>query len=384
MAKVKEYIELPGLVDLHVHFREPGTTQAETIESGTRAALLGGYALVADMPNNPGRPTWTAEAMMEKHTIARQNAYIPVGFYAGWQPDSGIDPGELQRMSDKAVGLKLYGAPTTGNDKEYEAYEFLTAVSIWHEAAPEKPIMFHAGQNNLNDMVDLVAKQFGHHLHVCHVSSFNQAAFVFRKKGDGLSVSSGVTPHHLLKTSHDVHSEGWFARMQPPLAEQADSEQLMRLLADGYIDVVETDHAPHSQDAKWQAEFNNPHGAHAPGQTTCFGVPGIEFAAPLLFYQVHRGRITMERLVRAMSTRPAEIVGVQLQHSTKFTWEMEEYRIDDEGYTTVSSLAQWTPYLGKLARGVINSARIGGKEVMSAGDIIDQSPRVVSERGEVV
>lgn len=378
-----EIIHTPGLVDLHVHLREPSSNKSETIESGTRAALLGGYALVADMPNNPGNPTWSEKAMLEKHSIAISDSFIPIGFYAGWQPETNEELTELSKMSHLAVGLKLYGAPTTGNDKDYQASDFLPAVSLWHEVAPDKPIMFHAGKENLKDMINLVARKFGHALHVCHVNDPKEVLAVKKAKDSDLPVTCGVCPHHLLKTSHDTRSEGWFARMQPPLAQQADAEKLMDHLAKGDIDVIETDHAPHPEGNKWQAEMENPGGVHDPDHTTCFGVPGIEYVASLMFYQAKRGLISMERLVDAMSTKPAQILGVNLSRRTRMTWDMEEYRIDDQAYS-VQSEAGWTPYLGKLAVGKLSQATINGKTLVRYESVISHYPRVVASRSETI
>lgn len=291
-----------GGIDLHTHLREPSTNHAETIEGGTRAALLGGFVMVADMPNNPGLPVWTRERLDKKIEIAEAQAWIPTAFYAGCQPESDT-VGELESMAPSAIALKLYGDPTTGNDNRYEASDFDEIIAEWHRVAPDKPIMFHAGEDNLDSMIWRVAVGLGHHLHVCHVNDPLQVETVQNAKLDGLTVTSGVTPHHLLMTSHDVHVKGKFAEMKPPLADQDDTEELMWLLDQGKIDIIETDFAPHSLDAKYKAE-------HEGGD--CFGLPGIEHALPLLFYQVSIGRLSMERLLDATQVRPAEILRGQL------------------------------------------------------------------------
>ncbi len=386
MLKSPETVVLPAAVDLHVHLREPGSNKAETIASGTRAALLGGFALVCDMPNNPGRPTWTAEALAEKQNLIRHKSHLPVATYAGAQPDSD-NIGELAAISADSIGLKLYGAPTTGNIKNYDPEDFREIVQEWHGAAPDKPIMLHSGEDNLEGFIGLIPREFGHHLHVCHINSAADARLVGRAKAEGLPVSCGVCPHHLLKTSHDVAGEGWFARMKPPLARQVDAEALMDLLADGTIDVLETDHAPHSLTSKWRAEADNPMGLEESlgGESppsTCFGVPGIEFALPLLFYQMKRGRIGAERLLEAISSRPADIIGVRLAPRTETAWSMEEYRIDDEEAMAISG-SGWTPYLGKLALGKLKSTTILGKKLVHEGKLVGSYPRVVNREGVI-
>jgi dihydroorotase len=347
-----ETITIPGGVDLHVHFREPGDNKSETIESGTNAAQAGGYALVCDMPNNPGRPTWTAERMSEKHDIARRSAEIAIAFYAGAQPESD-NIGELAAMSEMAIGLKLYGAPTTGNERDYEAKDFRKIVSEWHRVAPEKPIMVHAGKENRRDLLGLITRDFKHATHLCHVSDTSEVIDVFDLREQGHEITCGVCPHHLFKTSHDTVSEGWFARMQPPLAHQDETDKLFDMLVKGHIDVVETDHAPHSEDAKWAAEIDNPKGIHEEGVGKCYGVPGIEFAIPLLLNQVRIGRLSVERLVEVTSTKPAAIIGVNLGQNANVTWNLQPRRIDQENVRSIKSNANWTPYLGKIMGGRI-------------------------------
>ncbi|HUD08180.1 MAG TPA: dihydroorotase family protein [Candidatus Saccharimonadales bacterium] len=376
MSGMNGELVLPGFVDPHVHLREPGNNYAETIASGTRAALLGGYALIGDMPNTPGRPTWSVERILEKQAIAHDSAYIPTTYHAGSQPESD-NIGELEGMSRLSLWLKLYGAPTTGNANDYEASDFRDIVAEWHRVAPDKPIGFHTGRDNLEDMIALVAGEFEHPLHIHHISSSREVNLVLEAKQHGWEVTSGVCPHYLLKTAHDVRSEGWFARMQPPLTTPAEAEELMRYLADGSIDIVETDHAPHTIQSKLNAELENPDGIHGGNHTTCFGVPGIELATPLMFYQVKRGYITIERLIDAMSTRPAQIMGLRVGAQTQVTWDMSEYRI---GEAKVQSQAAWAPYLGKLVIGFIKAFEVQGERLISDGNIVGRVSTVVTKR----
>ncbi|MDB5161102.1 MAG: hypothetical protein JWO96_482 [Candidatus Saccharibacteria bacterium] len=347
---MSDIITIPGAIDLHVHLREPGTNPAETIKSGTLAAAAGGYVLVCDMPNNPGNPTWILESVKEKQRIITKDAAIEVLVYAGAQPESqNLD--ELPKMAKQCVGLKLYGAPTTGNERDYEAEEFAAIIETWHKAAPKKPIMLHAGSGNLSGFIQLIAKKYNHPLHICHVNSAVAVELIKKAKQEELPVTCGVCPHHLLMSSHDEKSRGWFARMQPPLAHQIEAEKLFDHLVNGDIDVVETDHAPHLAENKWLAERENPSGMHDGGNRTCYGVPGIEFALPLLFYQMKRGRISLERIVEATSIKPAKIIGIE-PPKKEITWEMTEYRINDDD---VASASGWTPYNGMMAVGKVKS-----------------------------
>lgn len=369
ITTMSETIRLPALIDPHVHLREPSNNHAETIESGTYAALIGGMALIKDMPNNPGYPTWYLERLREKIAIAHKTAYIPVAFAAGSQPEQD-NTGELQAMSELAIDLKLYGAPTTGNVRDYSAEDFEPIVREWHKVAPAKPILFHAGQDNLGDMIDLVANKYNHRLHICHVNEPVQVTQVNIARDGDLPVSCGACPHHLLKTSHDRKTEGKFAEMMPPLADQVDAEQLMYLVADGSIQNIESDHAPHTKEAKLEAE-------HSGG--SCFGVPGIEHVVPLMLYQYRKNRISLERLIDAMSTQPARLFGLKISPSTFTTWQLKENRIVES--SDIASGAGWTPYGGMLTGGKLLRSVIGGKTVFENGETKKLTHPPVSNRG---
>lgn len=372
MRKVST-LTISGAIDLHVHFRQPSDNKSETIASGSKAALMGGFVAVCDMPNNPGRPVWSFKAAEAKQAIIKKEAYIPIGTYAGAQPESdNID--ELERLAQVSIGLKSYATKTTGNDREYGAVDFRPIHEQWHKVAPDKPIMLHSGEDNLEEFINSVAKDLNHHLHVCHVNNARDVKLVSRAKKQGLPVSCGVCPHHLFKTSHDEVSEGWFSRMMPPLARQDEAEELFKLLSRGEIDVVESDHAPHSLQAKMKAETE---------EGECFGVPGVEFMVPLLLYQMTKGRISQQRLVDATSTKPAQILGIKLSAQTKVTWDMQTYRIGHETPRGLSG-SHWTPYMDKLATGKVKKITLGGQTLINNGKIIKKLPRFISSRGEVI
>ena len=366
-----ETLILPGAVDLHVHFRDPSSNPAETIASGSRAAMLGGYVMYVDMPNNPGNPTWSLEKAKEKADIIASDSWVYGAMWAGAQPEAD-NVGELEAMFELAMGAKFYATKTTGNDREYSADDFREAASEIHRVAPDKPIMLHPGEDNIEDFIGMIARDLQHPLHVAHVHSSAQVSAVYDAKARGLEVTCGVCPHHLFKTSHDVMTQGMFASMMPPLAHQDEAEKLFRYLVDGYIDVVETDHAPHVKDAKMKAERE---------EGECFGVPGIEFAVPLLLNQMRKGRITTKRLIEVTSTKPAEIIGVKLDPRTQVGWDLDEYRIESEDQHKSGS--KWTPYLGMLAGGYVKHMTIGSNGIMQnwASQPAGMIKQLVAKRG---
>ncbi len=381
MNRLPDNFQLPGFVDVHVHLREPGNNHAETIASGTLAAAHAGYVLLGDMPNNPDAETWTEAALIDKQDRQRRSGYIPLTFHSGSQPASD-NLGELPAMAKRSLLLKFY-AGETGNKQNHEAAEFKAATGIWHRADPNRAIGLHAGKENLADFIGMVASDFRHPLHVHHISNPQDVKIVMHAKKMGLPVTCGVTPHHLLKNSQATMTEGWFARMMPELAHQNDSEELMRQLANGDIDIIESDHAPHAVDSKSTAEHENPDGTEHSGDTTCFGVPGIELIPQLLFYQVERGAISLERLVDALSTRPAQILGVKISPRSFSTWRREVYRIDDESNYAISG-SGWTPYLGMLASGRLETLVIRDAPIIAAKQVLQRRGDYVSQRGTVI
>ena len=356
----------PGAVDLHDHFREPSPTNlSENFESGSEAALAGGFVITNDMPNTPGRPTWSEEAVLEKGSLIRRGSRIPIGIIIGAQP-AADNVGELPAMLRHSIGTKYYATKTTENDQELGVDDFRDQTDELDKASRWKPIFLHPGKDNLQDFIDYIAGYKDHPLHICHVSTQQDVETAFRAKQEGMPVTMGVTPHHLFMTQHHELGMGEFARMQPPLAQQSDAEYLLWALANDIIDVVETDHAPHSIDSKMEAEHDE--------ETDCFGVPGIEYALPLLFRLERLGKISMRRIVEVTSINPARIIGVHLSERTGVEWDMQEYRIKDDD---VVSDAMWTPFAGMLAVGKVRSAKIAGKTVVSPKGPVEGYPDVV-------
>jgi dihydroorotase-like cyclic amidohydrolase len=181
-------------------------------------------------------------------------------------------------------------------------------------------------------------------------------------------------------TSHEETTKGWFARMQPPLAEQSDVEKLWYHLNHGIIDIIETDHAPHPIEKKMEAEEQNPEGRQN-HETTCYGVPGIEFAIPQLLNQVRLGRLTLPRLIEVISTKPAEIIGIQVSKQSKVVWSNELYQIAEND---IISGSRSSPFLGNLAVGKVLSLKTPHKELVKNNEIVDILGSPVLRRGDIV
>jgi len=296
---------LPGCVDLHVHFREPGFTHKEDFASGTRSAALGGVTTIMDMPNTDP-PVTTRQALEAKASMVRGRSAIDYGLYAA--PRSA---GSVARLAD-ATAFKVYMAETTGGlriDAEVlpEVLEAagelgkVVAVHAEDEGAfrPEKEVNLISHDRARPKEAEVRAVQRLRRirgpgpLHVAHVTCVEAIEAV------PAGVTTETTPHHLLLDHR--HDLGAFGKVNPPLRGPEDRDALWRAFVDGRIDAVASDHAPHTEDEKREGPFDA-----APA-----GVPGVATSFPLLLRKVKAGDLSLERLVATMATRPAAILGVE-------------------------------------------------------------------------
>jgi dihydroorotase-like cyclic amidohydrolase len=346
---VGEVIRLPGLVDMHVHFRTPGQEYKEDFTTGTSAALAGGIVNVFDMPNNQPYPITTVERLTEKIDLATQQAVTDVGFYFGSLNDN---IGEFQRASELAFGLKLYLNPTTG-DYKIDVEALTEIYKEWHAAAPNKIILLHAEEDVVGAAMELV-RRTRHPTHVAHVSNRNELQAVMDAKREGLPVTCGVCPHHLFLTDADSARLGAYGHMKPPLKSQADQDFLWGNLS--AIDVFETDHAPHTVEEK---ESDNP----PPG------VPGVETLLPLLLEAERDGKISLDEIIKKTAIRPREILGLPLTDSSMVTVVPEEYEVER---SKLHTRAGWSPFEGRLVFGRVASVQHRGREVYRDGEVLAQ------------
>ena len=331
---MKEVLRLPGLVDVHVHFREPGATQKEDFETGTKAAVAGGYTTVIDMPNNP-EPTDSPLALQRKILLANNRIYCDVGFHFGATAKSSQ---YFEDLAGQVFGLKLYMNQTTG-PLLVEKAEDLEAIFV--KTPPNKLIMVHVEGETLLKSIAL-AKKHKRRLHVCHVSQQREIKLIKSLKEAGMPITCEVTAHHLFLTEQDVKHLGSYGLMRPPIATEQDRQALWDNL--DVIDIVASDHAPHTKDEKLNSE------------KPPFGVPGIETTLPLMLTAVAEGRLSLERLVELTSTNPRLIFQIEETPDTYTEVDLtHSYVIDSKSLNTK---AGWTPFegmrvVGKVARVVL-------------------------------
>jgi dihydroorotase-like cyclic amidohydrolase len=335
-----DVIRLPGLIDCHVHLRDPGATHKEDFSTGTQAAVAGGITFVMDMPNN-SPPTTSIARLEEKVARANATAVCDVGFHYG---TDGRNLGTFVEAAahPRVFGLKIYLNHTTG-ELLVEDIEVLAGI---FEAWPgPKPILVHAEGVQLAAAIAL-AQLYGQRLHVCHISQAVEVDLVRRAKGAGQDITAGACPHHLYLTETGVVRLGARAIMKPPLGSSIDRDALWAGLTDRTIDVIETDHAPHTLEEK--ADDPPP-----------FGVPGLETALPLMLLAVHEGRLSLEDIVRLMHDSPRLIFGVPEQPDTYVELDPgKTYRIGSLGFKTKCG---WSPFEDVQAYGPVERTVVRGQ-----------------------
>ncbi len=341
-------VKLPGMVDVHTHLREPGAVVKEDFLTGTAAALAGGVTLVLDMPNNP-IPTLSTSALWQKEKIASQKAVCDYGLIFGASLTDNT--AEFAKIKHQVAALKIYLNQTTGN---LLINNFSLLAKIFASWSFDKPIMVHAEGESLVKAIAL-AKRYHKHLHCCHVSLKEEVELLKKAKEKGIRVTAEATPHHLFLTKQDGKKLGPFGLMKPPLASQRDVNALWQALKKGIIDLVATDHAPHTKKEK---ESGKPP----------FGVPGLETALPLLLTAYKEGRLTLEEVIRLYSENPRRIFKLPNQPQTFIEVDLsKKFTIKNENLKTKCG---WSPFAGWLVYGQVEKVVLRGKTVYNQGKVL--------------
>lgn len=295
---------LPGFVDVHVHFREPGFEYKETIATGTLAAAAGGYTLVCTMPNLHPAPSGPAALDLQLAAI-RKDARIPVLPF-GTITAGGMGTGllsDMEAMLSKVAGFSDDGNGVRDEETMRRAMQRAASLGALIAAHCEDKEWVRAGNPGKGEWSQLgrdlkLARQTGCRYHACHLSTRQSLRLMAAAKAMGLPVTCETAPHYLLLSEKDREDDGRF-RMNPPLGSEEDRKALAAALASGLIDVIATDHAPHSAEEKskgFEGSLN--------------GVVGLETAFPVLYTRlVLTGQLSMARLVDAMAVQPRKLLG---------------------------------------------------------------------------
>jgi carbamoyl-phosphate synthase/aspartate carbamoyltransferase/dihydroorotase len=350
-------MNLPGLIDPHVHLREPGATYKEDWDSGTAAALAGGFTTVLAMPNT--QPPITDAATLDLALVAaKTKAHCDYAQYLGAGPDN-TETAHL--LAPQVAGLKMYLDQTYGPLRLDDMTLWMAHFANWPR---NQPIVAHAEGRTLAAAI-LVSAIFDRPVHLAHVSLREEILLVRRAKERGLKVTCEVTPHHLFLTSPDTppspansldgegQSGGGRFEVRPRLATQADVDALWDNL--DMIDCFATDHAPHTLTEK--------DGSNPPP-----GLPGLETALPLLLTAVKEGRLTIEDLLIRMVTNPRRIFSLREQEQTWIEVDPDaEWEISARELHTRCG---WTPFEGWRVRGRVRRVILRGQEAFRDGRIL--------------
>ena len=353
----EKYIAFPGFCDVHVHFREPGFSYKETIRSGCAAAARGGYTAVCTMPNLSPVPD-SGENLKVQTDLIKRDAFIHVLPYGAITVgEKGEELSDLEAMAPDVVAFSDDGRGVQNDDMMLEAMRRAKALGKMIVAHCEVNSLLHGGYIHDGEYArahghrgicseseyaqierDLkLVRETGCAYHVCHISAKESVELIRRAKAEGLDVSCETAPHYLLLDDSMLQEEGRF-KMNPPIRAKADREALIRGILDGTIDMIATDHAPHSAGEKSRGL-----------EKSAFGIVGLETAFPLLYTGlVKTGIISLQKLVELLSIRPRQRFRIPLGNDFCL-WDLESsYIIDPERF---ASLGRATPFAGMSVQG---------------------------------
>src|SRR3989338_8578363 len=354
----KDKIVIPGLIDGHVHFREPGLTHKEDFLTGSMAAAAGGITTVLDMPNTIP-PTTDFQRLEEKRKLARKSI-VNYGFHFG---STNNNIAEIEKANGIA-SVKVYLDYTTG-DLKLDDYNALKKIF-----SSNKTITVHGENENILKAIELI-KNSNNHIHFCHVSSKEELYYI-RKEKIKNSASVEVCPHHLFLTAKDLNELGNFGEMKPGLKTKDDQKALWEGIHNGKVNTIATDHAPHTKEEKMQANYP-------------YGVPGCETMLPLLLDALNNKaindknnknnaknkKITLRKIVELCCENPAKIFQIKNKGFIKegFDADLAIVDLDLEKEVKNNELltkCKWSPFDGWKLKGRPIFTLVNGNIVFDA------------------
>ena len=377
---------LPGAIDVHVHFRDPGYPNKEDWESGTAAAAFGGVTTVFDMPNTIP-PTGTGTILAEKHRIAASKAHVDFGLYGLLGADTIDNVPEL--IAGGVIGFKLYMGNTFGKIPSPSTGEMLEAFEVVAETG--KRISLHAETNSIIERRQTRLTQAGRHeplahldsrpavvaveavsractlsewtgarIHILHISSADELRPLREAKARGVDVTGETCPQYLFLSTDDYERFAGVIRVNPPVREKENQEPIWAALADGTVDMIATDHAPHTPEEKTRNDI---------WAVDC-GFPGVETQMPAMLTQVNAGRMSISDYVRWSAFNPARHWGLYprkgaIQPGADADLALvdlsREWTIDD---AKIQSRSKISPWHGRKVKGLPIHTIVRGRFVM--------------------
>lgn len=374
---------LPGVIDSHVHFREPGLTHKEDLESGSRGAVLGGVTAVFEMPNTEP-PTTDADALADKVTRAHHRMHCDFAFYIGATRENTPALAELERLPG-ACGVKVFMGSSTGSlliEDDAGVREVLNSVrrrAAFHsedeyrlrermalrvEGDPRSHPVWRDAETALRSTQRLIrlARERGRRVHVLHVTTAEEIAFLADHKD---VASAEATVAHLTLAAPACYERlGTLAQLNPPVRDEAHRAALWRGLAQGIIDSIGSDHSPHTREEK----------AH-PYPRTHSGMTGVQTLVPVMLDHVNAGRLSLARLVDLTSAGPARLYGIARKGRVAVGYDGDLTVVDLKRRETISarwiaSRSGWTPFEGMVVTGWPVGTFVRGRKVMWEGELV--------------
>ena len=373
---------IPGCIDPHVHFREPGVTHKESIATGSRAAASGGVTSFFDMPNTKPA-TITLEALAEKKHIASQTSLVNYNFFMGATSENL----EEANAAENVPGIKIFVGSSTGNmlvDKQSELEPFFAKGKHLLAVHAEDETTILENKNRIGDTTNVhdhikirsveaaikatkrvvqLADKYKRRLHICHLTTQEEAEFL---RARNPWVTTEVCTQHLFLWAPDCYDKlGCFAQINPPLREKRHADALWKALKDGTISCVVTDHAPHTIEEKLK-----PFG-QAPS-----GMPGVETSLPLMLNLVSKGACTLQDVVRWMSEAPATVYNIQNKGKIEIGYDADLVLIDLKAKKRVErskviSKCGWSAFEGFELTGWPVATYVNGQKVYQEGDFFE-------------
>ena len=374
---------LPGVIDTQVHFREPGLTHKEDLESGSRAAVMGGVTTVFEMPNTDPQTT-SAEALADKVRRAHHRMHCDFAFWVGGTHDNIDEVAALERLP-AAVGIKVFMGSSTGSllvEDDASVREILRRVrrraafhaedeamlrerkSLRVEGDPRSHPVWRSPEVALRCTERLVqiAREAGARIHVLHVSTAEEMAYLRHHK-DIASVE--VTPHHLTLCAPEAYETlGAFAQMNPPVRDAHHRQAIWEGLDEGVADILGSDHAPHSREEKERGYPDTPS-----------GMTGVQTLVPIMLDHVNASRLTLERFVDLTSAGPKRLFGIARKGRIAVGYDGDFTVVDLKRHETIrngwiASKCGWTPYDGVTVTGWPVGTLVRGHVVMWEGELV--------------
>ena len=353
LSAVENYIIVPGLCDVHVHFREPGFSYKETIASGSAAAVHGGYTAVCTMPNLSPVPDSAEHLQVQLDAIKRGAAIKVLPYGAITVGEKGEKLADMEAMSDKVCAFSDDGKGVQNDEMMREAMTAAKRLGkIIAAHCEDNSLLFggyihdgeyarmhgHRGISSASEYKQIerdlrLAEETGCAYHVCHISTKESVELIRQAKAHGVNVTCETAPHYLVLCDEDMQEDGRF-KMNPPLRSREDKKALIEGIKDGAIDMIATDHAPHSAEEKGRGL-----------EKSLMGVVGLETAFPVLYTElVMKNIITLDRLVELMSFKPKERFGIDTNNDFAVFDISEAYKIDPGDFL---SMGRATPFAGR-------------------------------------